>query len=148
MLPITELRGTIPYFILNSNTHWFTVFFLAVSSNITIGLLIRYLIAPIFFYLKTFNFFSYLINPILKRTESKLYKIEQYKLYGLILFIGIPLPITGVWTGALASYILSMSKYKSFIGIIFGSLLSGIIVTAISLLSLEIATSLIPNYLK
>ncbi len=148
MVPIIELRGTIPYFVLLSELHWFKIFIIAVFSNVTIGIIVRYLISPIMIFLNKFHLFSLIIRPILRRTNKKLYKIEKYKMYGLILFIGIPLPITGVWTGSLASYLLSMSFPKSIISIIFGSLLSGIIITFITLTSIELASSFIPAILK
>ena len=148
MLPIIELRGTIPYFILFSELNWFKIFFIAVLSNITIGIIVRYLISPIIMFLDSLNIFSFLIKPILNRTNNNLHKIEKYKIFGLILFIGIPLPITGVWTGSLASYLLSMSLSKSIVGIIIGALLSGIIVTMITFTSIELASSFIPAFLK
>ena len=147
ILPIVELRGSIPYFIITSDIHWFLIFLIAVISSICIGIAVRLIIGPVILYLDSHRLFSFIIRPILKRTESKLETINKYKLFGLVLFIAIPLPVTGVWTGALASCMLSMSRSKALLGIVLGSVLSGIIVTVITLTSIELATMLIPDFL-
>ena len=133
MLPITELRLAIPYFILGEDILWQKVFIIAIIGNIIIGLLVLYVVAPMMFLLKKNPYLSRTINYILNRTKSKSTIINNYKLIGLILFIGIPLPFTGVWTGALASYLFSISRKKSMIGIILGVLISSIIVLTLTL---------------
>ena len=138
MLPITELRFSIPYFIIIEQVAWQKVFFISIFGNIFIGLLVRYIIAPVMIMLKMNNFFKRSINYILNRTKSKSGIINNYKLAGLVLFIGIPLPLTGVWTGSLASYLFSISKKRSIIGIVVGVLISSIIVLSLTLLGKEI----------
>ena len=133
MLPITELRFSIPYFILKESVIWQKVFIVSIIGNILIGLLVLYVIAPIMFILKKNPYFHKIINYILNRTRSKSLIINNYKLIGLIFFVGIPLPLTGVWTGALASYLFSMSRRRAMIGIILGVLLSSFIVLFITL---------------
>ena len=73
-----------------------------------------------------------IINYIINRTYSSSDRINKHKLIGLVLFIGIPLPFTGVWTGSLAAYLLSISKRDSILGIILGVCMSATIVTIIS----------------
>ena len=70
---------------------------------------------------------------IFSKTKHRGKIINQKKFYGLIIFVGIPLPFTGVWTGALASYLFGLSQIKSSIAIIFGVIISSFIVTSISL---------------
>ncbi len=138
MLPITELRFSIPYFILKEQLLWEKVFFISILGNIFIGLLIRYIIAPIMILMKRNKYLKKIINYILNRTKTKSKIINNYKMVGLILFIGIPLPLTGVWTGALASYLFSISKKRSMIGIIAGVLMSSIIVLSLTLIGREV----------
>ena len=138
MLPITELRFSIPYFILKEQLLWEKVFFISILGNIFIGLLIRYIIAPIMILMKRNKYLKKIINYILNRTKTKSKIINNYKMVGLILFIGIPLPLTGVWTGALASYLFSISKKRSMIGIIVGVLMSSIIVLSLTLIGREV----------
>ena len=138
MLPVTELRFSIPYFILIEEILWQKVFIISIIGNIIIGLLVLYIIAPMMFLLKRNHYFHKIINYILNRTKSKSIIINNYKLMGLILFIGIPLPFTGVWTGALASYLFSISRKRSMIGIITGVLISSIIILSLTLIGQEI----------
>ena len=138
MLPITELRFSIPYFILKEQLLWEKVFLISILGNIFIGLLIRYIIAPIMILMKKNKYLKKIIKYILNRTKTKSKIINNYKMVGLILFIGIPLPLTGVWTGALASYLFSISKKRSMIGIIVGVLMSSIIVLSLTLIGREV----------
>ena len=64
--------------------------------------------------------------------------INNFKLFGLIIFVGIPMPFTGVWTGALAAYLLSIEKKRAVAGIIIGVIISACIVTVITILGNEI----------
>ena len=138
MFPVTELRLSIPYFILIEQLSWKKVFIFSVSGNIFIGIVVRYIISPSMFFLRKNAYFSKPIEYIINRTYSSSDKINKYKSIGLILFIGIPLPFTGVWTGSLAAYLLSISRNRSIAGIILGVLISGVIVTLLSLTGVTI----------
>ena len=133
MFPITELRVSIPYFILIEKLSWAKVSLFSILGNISIGILVRYIISPIMFFLRKNKHFNPFINYIINRTYSSSEKINRYKSVGLILFIGIPLPFTGVWTGALAAYLLSIPRTRSILGIVFGVIVSGVIVTSLSI---------------
>ena len=75
------------------------------------------------------------INSSALNSESPVYTgVVVTSPWGLILFIGIPLPFTGVWTGALAAYLLSIPKSYTISGIILGVIMSGMIVTCMSIL--------------
>ena len=89
-------------------------------------------------FLRKNKYFNRIISYIINRTYTSSKRIKKYKAAGLILFIGIPLPFTGVWTGALAVYLLSISKSYTVSGIVFGVIMSGIIVTFISLTGLAL----------
>ena len=64
--------------------------------------------------------------------------IYLLKFYGLILFVGIPMPLTGVWTGSLAAFLFGLSRKKSIIAITLGVLISSFIVTSISVFSIKL----------
>ena len=140
MLPVTELRFSIPYFILVENIPWFKVFVFSIFGNIFIGIFVRYIISPIMLFFRKNKYFNRIISYIINRTYTSSRRIKKYKAMGLILFIGIPLPFTGVWTGSLAAYLFSIPKLYSFLGIVLGVLLSGVIVTLLSLTGLTIQT--------
>ena len=138
MFPITELRFSIPYFILKEEVLWQKVFIISIIGNITVGLLILYIIAPIMIMLRKNKYLYKIIEYILNRTKSKSSIINNYKMIGLIIFIGIPLPFTGVWTGSLASYLFSIPHKKGIIGIIVGVMISSLIVLSLTFLGQEV----------
>ena len=143
MFPVTELRVSIPYFILVEKISWMKVFLFSITGNIFIGIFVRYVISPFMFFFRKSSYLNKPIALIIEKGYSSSEKIKKYKVIGLILFIGIPLPFTGVWTGALAAYLLSIPKFHTILSIIFGVIMSGIIVTLISLTGLTAGSFLI-----
>ena len=146
--PITELRFSIPYYILFKSVDWKIAFTYSIIGNILIGALIVYVIGPLMYYLKKYSFFAKPINYILDRTKTKSRLVDNFKTLGLIVFIGIPLPFTGVWTGSLAGYLFSIPKKKVILGIVLGVLMSATIVTAITLLGNEIWLNVLEGQLN
>ena len=69
----------------------------------------------------------------LKKVEQKKGQIEKYGFWGLVLFVGIPLPGTGAWTGCLIAAMLEMDKKKSFLAACIGVLMAGIIMSILSI---------------
>ena len=146
MLPITEQRLSIPYFIIYEEFLWHHVVPISILGNILIGIVIYLIISPILMQLSKIKMLKYLINLIINNASKRIKKIKnKNKLLGLILFIGIPLPFTGVWTGALGGYLLNLKKRDMIIGIILGVLLSAIIVGSLTLLGNEIWISFIKD---
>ena len=138
MLPITELRFSIPYGILMYDIPIINTVTLSIIGNILIGVLIIYIIGPSMNFLRKFSFIENIITSIFKRTRKKGDIINRLKFFGLIIFVGIPLPLTGVWTGSLASYLFGLSKSKSVFAIICGVLLSSSIVTSLTIAGINI----------
>lgn len=134
MIPIFELRGAIPIGIIGYKLPFIKVFFIAIAGNMV----------PIFFILLLFDwvtklFFKVpvlrkLLEAIFKRTRSKSQIIEQYEEVGLMLFVAIPLPITGAWTGSLAAYLMGLKFWKSILFIFLGVLCAAVVVTILTLL--------------
>ena len=78
---------------------------------------------------KLFNkIHSFLHKKIMKNKDS----IEKYGFCGLVIFVGIPLPGTGAWTGAIIAAFLEMDRKKAFLGILLGMLMASIIMMIIS----------------
>ena len=128
-LPILELRGAIPFatFVLNMN--WQSAFFWSFCGNILPVPFILLLLGPAEKFLSQTlsmnRFFEWLFN----RTQRKGKVIERYKAIGLILFVAIPLPVTGAWTGAVAAYIFGIRFLPAFVSICLGVAIAGVIVT-------------------
>tara|TARA_B100001142_G_scaffold65922_1_gene65507 strand:- start:21978 stop:22451 length:474 start_codon:yes stop_codon:yes gene_type:complete len=138
MLPITELRGSIPWGIKFYSLSVYEIVLISIIGNILIGVLILYAIGPIMYILSKNNLFKNFLNYIFKRTKKKGKMIYFLKFYGLILFVGIPMPLTGVWTGSLAAFLFGLSRKKSIIAITLGVLISSFIVTSISVFSIKL----------
>ena len=134
MAPVTELRFSIPYGILLKSMAISEVVLLSITGNIIIGIIILYIIAPLMKFLRRFSLFRNIIDYIFKRTLNKGRIVERIKFWGLVIFVGIPLPLTGVWTGALAAYLFGIPTKRSVVAIIIGVLISATIVTSISLI--------------
>ena len=66
------------------------------------------------------------------KVEKKKGQIEKFGYFGLVLFVGIPLPGTGAWTGSLIASVLEMDKKKSFLAILLGVIMASIIMMIVS----------------
>jgi len=137
-LPFLELRASIPYGVLKTDLHWFTIFSTAVISNIILGILIYYFLDKIIFIIKKIKFIEKFWDYYVEKTQKKIHKaVEKYGEWAVAVFIGIPLPGSGVYSGALAAYLIGLERKKFIIANIIGVLIAGILVTIISLTGAE-----------
>ena len=79
------------------------------------------------------NILNKFVKWLDKKVENKKGQIEKYGFWGLVLFVGIPLPGTGAWTGCLIAAMLDMDKKKAFIATAIGVLMAGIIISLLSI---------------
>lgn len=134
VLPVFELRGALPVAINLFYMPWYWAFLLAVIGNML----------PVPIILLFLDFFVRLIskvrigerlaNWILERTRARSRIIQKYERIGLIIFVAIPLPFTGAWTGAIAAFLLGMKFHHAFLAILCGVIIAGVIVTCLCLL--------------
>jgi uncharacterized membrane protein len=136
--PISELRGAIPVAMIEFNFPWYYAFLLAVIGNLLPVPVILLFLDSITRLLSRIGFFSRLIQWIFKHTRRRGKIIERYGWIGLILFVAIPLPITGAWTGSLAAVLLGIKFKHAFLSILVGIVIAGIIVTCLSYFGLTI----------
>lgn len=130
ILPISELRGGIPLGISLGLDPWFT-FFIAVVANALIFF-------PIFFALRLFYdkllsripLFNKYLDNLRKRGKPK---VEKYGFWGLTLFVAIPLPITGAYTGTILAWLLGMDWRRAFPAVGLGVIVAGVVVLLITL---------------
>ena len=73
-----------------------------------------------------------------KKVDKHKSSIEKYGFWGLVLFVGIPLPGTGAWTGTLAASILDMDFKSTTVAVMLGVLLAGVIMMAVSFLGFSL----------
>lgn len=129
MLPIFELRGSIPMGIHYYHLPYWKVIPLSLAGNMI----------PIFFILLFFDFVTKLcfkfkftrkiLEAVFRRTRSKTEVIEKYEEVGLMIFVAIPLPVTGAWTGSLAAYLMGLSFWKSILFIFIGVCIASVVVS-------------------
>lgn len=131
MMPILELRGgLLAASILNISLVKGLI--ICIIGNVLpipfVLLLIEYIFNLFEKFKPTKKIVKWLKNKAMKKSDS----IKKYGYVGLILFVGIPLPGTGAWTGSLLAVLLNLDKKKSFVCILAGVFLASIIMTIIS----------------
>ena len=131
LMPILELRGgLIAATLLGLNG--VSSFIICFIGNIIPIPFILWLITPIFDKMKKTKMFSRFVNKLEKKAMSKKEQIEKLQYLGLMLFVGIPLPGTGAWTGCLIAALLNMDKKKALLSAIIGVVMAGIIMMFLS----------------
>lgn len=132
MLPVIELRGAIPL-AFGLGLPWWQAYLISVVGNLLPVPFILLLINIVIKWMASsrVKFFNKIANFLLTKVEKKREKIEKYSFWGLCLFIAIPLPVTGAWTGSLVAAVIGMKPWKAFLSALLGVLLAGAIVTLI-----------------
>lgn len=131
LMPILELRGgLIAAALLGLNI--VPSFIICLIGNLLPIPFILWFITPIFNRLKKTKHFSKMVNKIEKKALSKKDKIEKAEFFGLLFFVGVPLPGTGGWTGSLIAALINMDKKKALLAITLGVILAGVIVGSLS----------------
>lgn len=140
MVPLVELRGAVPYAIANGIPMW---------QALVIGVIGNMLPVPIIFFFArkvlvwgadkplTSKFFTWCLKKG-HRGGEKLKKVagERGLFWALLLFVGIPIPGTGAWTGTLAASILDWDFKRSTLAVMLGVILAGVIMGSATVVSL------------
>lgn len=131
MIPLIELRGSIPVGAA-LGMPWYLVYLISVVGNLLpIPFLILF-VRPVFAWLKKTRLFSGLAGWLERKLLSKAGKVTKYEMIGLLLFVAIPLPGTGAWSGAGIAALLDMRLKNALLSIIAGVLIAGVIMTLAS----------------
>jgi len=129
-LPWIELRGGIPVGIFTF--HWNPILAFAVGTlgNVAVIYPVLLFLEKFFELLKKVPF----MGGVIKRTRDKAEPyVEKYGMLGLGVFVAIPLPGTGAWSGALAAHIFGLDNRRAFVSIALGVVAAGVIVTVVCL---------------
>ena len=132
--PISELRGAIPLAILDFHISWPIAFVVAIAGNLLPVPFLLLFLDPVSRLLRKVKLFEKIINWIFERSRRRGKIIERYENIGLTIFVAIPLPLTGAWTGAIVAFLLGMPFWRAFIAIVIGVLISGAIVTTLTMI--------------
>ncbi|MBR2446675.1 MAG: small multi-drug export protein [Clostridia bacterium] len=132
MVPVIELRGAIPLgWFTDPQTPWWLTYLLAVVGNMIpvpfILLLIRQVLdlmekVPV-------RFVRAVAAWIRRKAEKNTDKIQRYGFWGVCLFVAIPLPMTGAWTGSLVAATIRMNFWKAMLSALLGVMIAGVVVS-------------------
>ncbi|PIU54739.1 MAG: hypothetical protein COS89_09235 [Deltaproteobacteria bacterium CG07_land_8_20_14_0_80_38_7] len=147
LIPTFELRASIPYGILNGTLElpfgitvsgmgepWLYVFFVCVISNIILGIVLYPIIDRLIKILERIPVIEKFWNKFVIRAQNKIHPyVKKWGTIGVALFIAVPLPGSGSYSGVLGAYLLGISYRKTIIANIIGVTLAGILVTILTI---------------
>jgi uncharacterized membrane protein len=143
VLPISELRGAIPFAVARGIPWYFAYPFAAAFNALVAPLCWLFLssLHKVFLRLAERPFFGWykkFFEHFVERARLKLHKnLEKWGWLGLACFVAIPLPITGAWTGTLGAWVLGLSKKRTLAAVIVGVITAGAVVTAVTVLGIS-----------
>ncbi len=131
MLPIVELRGAIPAGALLGLPLWSNYLVSVVGNFLPVPFILLF-IRRILSWMKTTRHFAKIALWLEEKAEKKTAKVMKYATFGLFLFVAIPLPGTGAWTGALVAALVNMRMKYAMPSILLGVLAAGVIMSLAS----------------
>ena len=126
MLPIIELRGAVPLGI-GRGLPFFPTYLVAAVGNMIPVPFILMLVKPVLMFMQKIKIFNKIATFFLEKGQKAGAKFGDAKYWALYLFVAIPMPGTGAWTGSLAAALLDLDKGKSLMAVLRGVLTAGII---------------------
>ncbi len=143
MIPIIELRGAIPLGAALQLPWWFCYLLAVVGNMLPVPIILLFVKKVLHWMAKCrVKFFNKVANKLFEKAEKNRDKIEKYGFWGVAIFVAIPLPGTGAWTGSLVAALFDMKFWKSFLSALIGVLGAGIIMTLVSYGVVEAITRL------
>lgn len=141
MIPIVELRGGLPFGVM-LGLPYYLAFPAAVIGNIIPAPFIIVYIRRIFTMMRRYMpRLNGLVDALEKKAHLKGQKVQKYQYLGLWLFVAIPLPGTGAWTGSLAAAFLDMRLKKAMPAVVLGVLTAGCIMLALTHMGINLFSS-------
>lgn len=135
MLPVSELRGAMPLALVYYHLPFWSAFLWSVLGNAIAGILAVVFLDFLSDYLMHRSYwFNRFFSWLFERTRRKHGRhFESWGRLALILFVAIPLPLTGAWSGAVAAFVFGIPPREAVISIIAGVLIAGLIMGAVTL---------------
>jgi uncharacterized membrane protein len=142
-MPISELRGAIPFAIAH-NIPWYWAYLFAAALNALVAPVCWVFLATVhrLFYgtspEKGIRWYKRFFDRFVERARGKLSGgVKKWGWPGIALFVAIPLPITGAWTGTLGAWVLGISKRRTMAAVVLGVFIAGAVVSAVVILGIE-----------
>ena len=140
IVPVSELRGAIPYAYFNGVPLWLSAV-IGVLANALVPFMGFIFLGTLHKILDRWGAYHRLFEKTVAKARTKVgEKVQKYGLWGLMVFVAVPLPITGAWTGTIGAWVLGLDRKKSILSILLGVLISGTIVTIVILTGSGIAS--------
>ena len=133
-LPVIELRGALPVAINLFHIPWYRAVFLAIIGNLLPVPILLLFLDSLAAAASKVSIGRRIVNWVFEHTRRRGKSIEKYETLGLALFVAIPLPVTGAWTGAIAAFLLGLKFRYAFLSILAGVVIAGAIVTSLCLI--------------
>ena len=131
MIPILELRGGLLVASLLHVDMWRAIPICIIANAIPVPFILL-LITQIFAFMKKHNTLAGLVDRLESKAMGRSEKIQRYEFWGLVAFVGIPLPGTGAWTGSLIAALLRIRMKKAIPAIALGLIMATVIMTVVS----------------
>ncbi|MCK4643278.1 small multi-drug export protein [bacterium] len=142
MLPIFELRGGIPLGVFLFKFGIIKTVLLSLTGNLAVILPVVLLLDPVSKWIEGINGGNNILEKLRQKALTKSALVQKLEFVGLMLFVSIPLPGSGAWTGALIYFFLKLDKKKSIVFIALGVFIASI---AVGLLTYLIDIGIIKN---
>ena len=133
MIPIIELRGAIPLGAAFGMPFWQNYLISVIGNMLPIPVILLF-VSTVLRHMahSRVKIFNKVAGFILRKAEKNRPKIEKYSVFGLFIFVAIPLPGTGAWTGSLVAALMGMKFWKAMLSVFLGVLAAGIVMSMIS----------------
>ena len=135
MVPLIEQRGAIPVGIIAYHINPLTVFLVSLLGSAVPAPFVYFFFNRILVWMKTKKILPKFTAFIEKKVQKGAKQVEKYMEIGLTIFVGIPLPTTGLWTGSAIAAFLGLDFKKSMVCVFLGGIISAIIITVISVIA-------------
>jgi len=136
-LPISELRGAIPVALAMKQPLIKTLILAYIGNMLPVPLLLV-LLEPISNALRRIPIWRRFFDWLFENTKKKAELVARYEAIGLMLFVAVPLPATGAWTGCVAASLFKIKFRYAFMAIFLGVVIAGIVVTLLTLIGFKL----------
>lgn len=132
MIPIIELRGAVPLGYALGLPWWLTYVISVIGNMVPVPFILLFINKFIRWASSSrVKFLKKFANWLLRKVDKNREKIEKYGIWGVALFVAIPLPATGAWTGSLVAAVIDLKFWKAVLSALIGVMIAGVIMTLI-----------------
>jgi uncharacterized membrane protein len=136
-LPVSELRGAIPFAVANG-VPWYIAYPYAAALNALVAPACWLFLSTLHKLFLKMAWYRRFFNRFVERAREKLRRgVEKWGWIGIAVFVAIPLPVTGAWTGTLGAWVLGVDKRRTMMAVILGVFCAGLIVTLVTILGIQ-----------